>query len=281
MNFHHTGECRKTKAKVSAFAVAALAALMGVVLAGAVGLTGPSPVSAHHGEGSDSSFYLECPTGTVREGESFEVYLVHEPGEGHQGIDFGAWWHIDPWYADENDCIALLGESEAIRWTNDAERATNRQPRTVYTIDDELAGGETFWVRFPTAADVSDPNRPSRDEKCMITIPDDDPHATNIEVVSSPALGDTYGVGEVSEFAATFNHPVDVHGNVLVGFIIGEDWKGARYPAGLRHRDPGVCPHGPTGGSGRQWQQCARRLRWSRENRHYTLVLKPWGTGWE
>ena len=226
-------ELIKTKARVFALTVPALAALMGIVLAGTVSLTVPPPVSAHHGVGTASSFYLECPTETVREGDSFEVYLVREPGQGHQDIDFGAWWHTDPGYADENDYVALPGESEEIRWSNNAERAANRQPRTVYTIDDdELDGGETFWVRFSPTDDVSDPDHPSRDEKCMITIWDDDPHVTSIEMVSSPARGYTYGVGEVIEFAATFNNPVDVHANVLMGFFIGEDWKGARYQRG-------------------------------------------------
>ena len=61
---------------------------------------------------------------------------------------------------------------------------------------------------------------------------DDDPHVTGIEMVSYPAQENTYGLGEIIEFAATFNHPVDVHGYVLMGFFMGGEWKGAEYQRG-------------------------------------------------
>ena len=39
-------------------------------------------------------------------------------------------------------------------------------------------------------------------------------------------------MGETIEFAATFNHSVDVNGNVLMGFFMGREWTGAKYRHG-------------------------------------------------
>ena len=226
-------ELIKTKARVFALMVTVLAAVLGAGLAGSAGITGPPPVSAEEMERIASTFYLECPTQEVDEGDSFEIYLVREPVEGRENINFSAWWHTDPGSADENDYLPLPGENEDRRWSNDAERAANRQARTVFTIDDdEPEGNEDFWVRFSPAEYVSNPDHPGRDEKCRITIIDDDPHVTGIEIISSPARIDTYGLGETIEIAVTFNHPVEVDGKPLMGFWMGGQWKGAQYQRG-------------------------------------------------
>ncbi|MCE2502128.1 MAG: hypothetical protein J4G13_14910 [Dehalococcoidia bacterium] len=226
-------ELIKTKARMFALMVTVLAALMGAGLAGSVGLHGPPPVAALDLNGSKSTFYLECPTETVLEGESFEVYLIREPDPAYKHTMFGAWWHTDAGYADESDYVALPGESEYIQWTTEAERQANRQARTVHTIDDDkVEGDEHFWVRFTPTDSVANPNHPSRDAKCSISIRDDDPHVTKIEMVSLPARGDTYGLGETIEFAATFNNPVDVEGYVVMGFWMGGQWRGGLYQRG-------------------------------------------------
>ncbi len=226
-------ELIKTKARMFALMVTVLAALMGAGLAGSVGLHGPPPVAALDLDGSKSTFYLECPTETVLEGESFEVYLVRKPDPAYEHTMFGAWWHTDAGYADESDYVTLPGESEYIQWTTEAERQANRQARTVHTIDDDkVEGDEHFWVRFTPTDSVANPNHPSRDAKCSISIRDDDPHVTKIEMVSLPARGDTYGLGETIEFAATFNNPVDVEGYVVMGFWMGGQWKGGLYQRG-------------------------------------------------
>ena len=154
-------ESIKTKARMFALTVTVLAALMGAGLAGSVGLHGPPPVSAHSMERSTSTFYLECPT-EVTEGESFEAYLVREPADGLQNVNFGAWWHTESRYADENDYISLPGESEDIQWTTDAERAANRQARTIVTLDDDDIEGDNFlWVSFTPTEQVANPNHPA------------------------------------------------------------------------------------------------------------------------
>ncbi len=222
-------ELIKTQARMFALTVTVLAALVG---AGLAGPHGPPPLSAQGMEQSASKFYLECPT-QVTEGESFEAVLVREPADGYEKVNFGAWWHTASRYADENDYISLPGETEEMRWTTDAERASNRQPRTVVTLDDDDIEGDNFlWVSFTPTEQVVNPDHPSRDNKCMVIIRDNDPGVKSIDMVSSTARRDTYRLGETIEFAATFNHPVDVHGHPLMGFFMGDQWKGAKYQRG-------------------------------------------------
>ena len=222
----------RTKARMFALTVTVLAALMGAGLAGSVGLHWPPPVSAQGMEQSASKFYLECPT-EVTEGEAFQAILVREPADGQQNVNFGAWWHTDSRYADEDDYVPLPGESQDIQWTTDAERAANRQARTVVTLDDDDIEGDNFlWVSFTPTEQVAEPNHPSRDNKCLVIIHDNDPGVQSIEIVSHPARWNTYGLGETIEFAVIFNHPVDVEGDVMMDFYIGEEEKGARYQRG-------------------------------------------------
>ena len=77
-----------------------------------------------------------------------------------------------------------------------------------------------------------DRNDPERDEKCEITIIDDDPNITDVEVTSSPATGDTYGVGETIEISATFSTDVEVDGNPGLGLWVGSNWRSAGYLRG-------------------------------------------------
>ncbi len=58
------------------------------------------------------------------------------------------------------------------------------------------------------------------------------PDVTKIEMVSLPARGDTYGLGETIEFSATFNNPVDADGYVVMGFWMGGRWRGGLYQRG-------------------------------------------------
>ena len=61
---------------------------------------------------------------------------------------------------------------------------------------------------------------------------DDAPNITGIEIVSSPAANNTYGVGEIIEFAATFSTNVDVNGNPALGLWVGSSWQSANYLRG-------------------------------------------------
>ena len=76
-----------------------------------------------------------------------------------------------------------------------------------------------------------DLNDPARDNKCEITIIDDDPNITEVEVTLSPAKDDTYGVGETIEICATFSTAVDVGGTPSLGLWVG-NWQAANYLRG-------------------------------------------------
>ena len=97
----------------------------------------------------------------------------------------------------------------------------------VQTKEDNLVeGDETFRIQWYD-------NEDDEWSGCDVTIIDDEsPYVTGIRMVSSPAKGDTYGVGEVMEFAATFNEQVNVSGGVLMGVYIGDRWDGAWYKRG-------------------------------------------------
>ena len=94
-----------------------------------------------------------------------------------------------------------------------------------------------------TSVDLDDPDW---DNKCEITILDDDPNIRKVEVTSEPAReSNTYGVGEVIEISATFSNRVEVAegGNPRLGLRVGDDWKQAQY---LRGSDSRVLVFGYT-----------------------------------
>ena len=136
-----------------------------------------------------AKFYLDCPTTEVREGEDVDVFLVRVTNHQH-GVTFGAYWHTDAGTAGTSDYVH---QNTGAVWGNDSERLANRDKRTFRTREDNLDRGdnETFTAHFTPVNNVVDRNDPERDEKCVITIIDDDPNITDVEVTSSPATGDT------------------------------------------------------------------------------------------
>ena len=98
-----------------------------LALAGLIGLMAffqPAPASAHL-----PKFYLDCPTTEVREGESFEVFLVWDHSDS--GWSYWANWHTDAGTADSSDFTPLPGESSGR--SNAAENTAKRKARAVYT----------------------------------------------------------------------------------------------------------------------------------------------------
>ncbi len=135
-----------------------------------------------------AKFYLDCPTTEVREGEDVDVFLVRVNNHQH-GVTFGAYWHTDAGTAGTSDYVH---QDTGAVWGNDSERLANRDKRTFRTREDNLIeGNETFTAHFSPVDNVVDRNDPERDEKCEITIIDDDPNITDVESTSSPATGDT------------------------------------------------------------------------------------------
>ena len=201
-----------------------VAALIGLL--GSIAFHHPAPV------GAVDEFYLECGTTEVREGDSFEVTLVYV-GTITGGDRIGAFWHTDAGTADSTDYVHQ--DTGAI-WGTPEDSADSRVNRKVRTRQDNLIeGNETFTVRFTTSAEIADPDDPERDNKCEITIIDDDPNIRKLEVTSDPVVQDsTYGIGEVIQISATFSTRVDVEegGKPALGLRVGDKWKQAGYLRG-------------------------------------------------
>ena len=195
------------------------------MLAGLVGLmTFLQPVPAF---ADQAKFYLDCPTTEVVEGDSVDVFNVRVTNHQH-GVTFGADWYTDVGTAGTDDYVH---QAAGGIWANDSERLANRAKRTVQTREDSLVeGNETFTIRTDSS-NIVDLNDADRDNKCEITIIDDDPNITDVEVSSSPARDDTYGVGETIEISATFSTVVDVNGTPSLGMWAG-GWKAAKYLRG-------------------------------------------------
>ena len=183
------------------------------VLVGLMDVLDPQKAQA-----DEAKFYLDCPTTEVREGENVDVFLVRVTDHQHDA-HFGASWHTDAGTAGTNDYVHQ--ETEFIR-SSQAERLANRLSRTVETQDDGLVeGNETFTIRFSPVDNVVDRDDPDRDEKYEITIIDD-LSITGIEISSTPAEGDTYGIGETMEFEVTLSAEAEVEGVVVMGTYVGD-----------------------------------------------------------
>ena len=185
----------------------------------------PAPAFA-----DESKFYVDCPTTEVREGESVDVFLVRVINHDHWWEYFGAYWFTDAGTAGTDDYVPQDGSS--LRFSYDSERAANRVIQTFETRQDALVeGDETFTVRTDPDG-ILDLNDPDRDEKCEITIIDDDPNITEVAVTSSAGRDNTYGLGETIEISATFSTAVDVDGTPSLGFWVGGTWQAANYLRG-------------------------------------------------
>ena len=72
---------------------------------------------------------------------------------------------------------------------------------------------------------------------------DSNPFATGVDVISTPANGDTYGVGENIDLKLTYNEPVEVLGSLFLTFQLGENSEGdghlrqAQYHSGSDNKE--------------------------------------------
>lgn len=203
----------------------ALAALAGLI--GLMAFLQPAPALA-----DQSRYYLDCPDTEVREGEDVDVFLVRAINHRRPYETFGAFRHTDAGTAGTEDYVHL--DTTSIRWGAAAERRVNRVKQTFETRQDALVeGNETLTARFTPTNHVVDMDDPTRDNKCELTILDDDPNITGIEVISEPARdNDTYGVGETIEIEATFSTGVDVDGSPALGLRVGSTSRSASYLRG-------------------------------------------------
>ena len=214
-------------------------AIIVLLAAGFINLRNPSTIFAQDQQASkvathNASWYLDCPDTTVVEGENVDVFLVLVTDHDH-GLNFGAFWHTDPGTADSTDYVH---QNTGAIWSTDAERIAGRAKRTFQTRPDSvLEGDETFTARFTPTDNVTDMSNPKRDNKCVITIIDDEFKITDLDIVSTPILTDTYGQDEVIEIEATFSTLSSVtveeggRGPAL-GLWVGDKWQSAPYLRG-------------------------------------------------
>ena len=198
-----------------------------LALAGAAylfGLATPTPVMADQAE-----FYLDCPSTSVREGEILDVFLVRVTDHQHSE-EFGAQWRTIQGTADNNDYHRQNGYTTT---SNSSETQANRLEHEIITqVDNTAEGDETFTIQFYNAGTVVDPDDPDRDDRCEITIVDDDPYIIQVDVASTPAQDDTYTLGETLELTAKFSIDVDVDGDPRLGMWVGDNWRQAKYLRG-------------------------------------------------
>ena len=194
------------------------------------GIPNTTPIAAHHDDRPSPKLYLDCPKTHVEEGNSLTVYLVRTDLNGHEGYNFGAYWHTDSYSANGFDYPHLDGVRQI---STDAERRSNRIARTIRTYEDNrLEGEESFILTFTPRDNVKDPDDPQRDNRCDITIVDDEARVTGIDIISRPTRGSTYGLKETIEFAVTFSREVEVEGRPIMGIWVGPAWRAARYARG-------------------------------------------------
>ena len=139
--------------------ILALATLAAVI---SMWLSDTAPASAHHAQ-----FRIDCPTTTVKEGDSFDVYLVRTKRHGQAGNPFGVGWYTDEASATNADFHPLNGVHQR---SIPAEGEADRMKRTIHTKEDtEPEDPERFWVRY-----YPNDKTPAGQDRCEITIHDDD-----------------------------------------------------------------------------------------------------------
>ena len=182
-----------------------------------------------------SPFYITC--GADNEAENFSIgeggtVIVRIHDRGSPGSV--AFFHTDDGTATSPDDFPA--------WDNNrASTSGNTIRRDLTTKQDSLAeGNEKFTIRFSPTGNVWDIDDPDKDHKCTVTIIDDDPNITAVEVTSSPIVGDTYGAKETIEISVTYNAEVDVDtytdnfGLLQPRFTlsVGGTWRSAPYLRG-------------------------------------------------
>ena len=205
---------------------AVMAALMALVLL----LNQNPPVAYSHdwdgnepGNTEHDTIYLECPDTEILEGSSFTVYVRRVDGPDAREGTFNAWFYTEKITTEDDDHRNLDGNKQ---YSNKSQSDANRMPRSIPTYQDNLIeGNETFKVRISGHYPITH-NRPG---SCTITIIDEDLYITSMSVANRPRYGDTFGAGEDIEFRVAFNSWVEVEGNVLFKFNMGDEERKATF----------------------------------------------------
>ena len=119
-----------------------------------------------------TGFWLECPTTEVDEGDDVTVYLRHAPENPDVIYIYTAWFHTDAGTATTRDYVAQNRRQQS---TSQSEARARRMAVTVSTTEDDvIEEDETFTIRFSPTDSVRDPDDSDYDEKCELTILNDD-----------------------------------------------------------------------------------------------------------
>ena len=206
-----------------------LAMLPLAALVAAVALFEPGrPAPAHANE---TGIWAHCTRGwdlriaqpKTRPTESENYKAIIRTDNRGNGLIRGHWYTVAG-TADTSDYVDVQGQYGEGHGVVIGEFATrnDRYPERQ----------ERFTIRFVNAASGGE------NAECPITITDNDEGAHSVRITSSPADGQTYRIGETIEFRLDFTRWVELEGEVLLGFRIGEEggasWRTADYHRGSR-----------------------------------------------
>ena len=171
--------------------------------------------------------HVEACPGPVTEGESFRIVLSSQQ-DGVIGPDvmpIEGYWYTHADTADGSDYEYLHAAHQR---ANESERRTGRMGRNFSTLDDHYSEGrEQFEVYFNNKSDSGD------DASCTVTIIDDDGlGAADVRIISRPADGEAYRVGEDILIEMGFSQPVYIDGDVRLSIRVGDgdsNWRGASF----------------------------------------------------
>lgn len=167
------------------------------------------PVLADHDE-----LYVVCPD-PIPEGET-DYMQVRWPG--YRGIGVTVFTYEGSYTADGSDFESYHRE----KMKGDSDSDTLWVP-AVTKSDSRPEHDETFAIGFWVSGSW---------RGCVVTIVDDDaPVVTSVEIVSSPAVGDTYRADEAIDVAVTFDKEVQVVGNAHVRLYLSHDGRRTRRSA--------------------------------------------------
>ena len=208
----------KYEARALVLATIIFAALTAGALSGIPGFQGPAPAHAN----VTSECKRNRAQNYVDEGETIRIHM-HSIRHGETVR--GNWYVVGATATAGEDY-----EDPAGRFQEGVNDVTGE----FRTVEDRYSE-KTETVTFRFVTDGTGPT--GQGAQCTFSIiDDDDTGAYRIQIISSPADGETYRLGETIEIAMHFTSAVNVQGDVLVGLRLGEgSWfREAEYQRGTR-----------------------------------------------
>ena len=171
--------------------------------------------------------HVEACPGPVTEGESFRIVLSSQQSGviGPDVMPIDGYWYTHADTADGSDYEYLYAAHQR---ANESERRAGLMGRDFNTLNDHYSEVlEQFEVYFDNTSDTGD------DASCTVTIIDDDGvGAVDVRVISRPADGEAYRVGEDILIEMGFSQPVYIDGDVRLSIRVGDgdsNWRGASF----------------------------------------------------